>query len=267
MTESTLRQDYSLMACNICGKKAVPFDEAAVLGKYHVHYFQCESCGFVQTEKPYWLTEAYSSAIASQDVGIMQRNLENREVTSAVLNLLFPESSDALDFGGGHGILVRLMRDRGFNFSWFDRHATNDYAHGFEHRESQSYDFLTSFEVLEHLTDPITDLSALMTLSPNVLVSTCLVPKPTPKLTDWWYWMPSSGQHISFYTLESLRVLASRFERHLLSRGPYHLFTKHPKSSHLFKLATKVRTARILNLFYKHPTLIESDLQRAISNL
>jgi hypothetical protein len=171
--------------CNICGQLSLPLDKIEVLKKYHVQYFRCGTCGFIQTETPYWLNEAYTSAIASQDVGIMQRNLQNCEVTSAVLNLLFPEASAALDFGGGHGILVRLMRDRGFRFSWFDRHATNDYAHGFEHMEFQFYDFLTAFEVLEHLAEPITDISTVMKLSSNVLVSTCLVPEPTPKLTEW----------------------------------------------------------------------------------
>jgi hypothetical protein len=83
-----------------------------------------------------------------QDVGIMLRNLMNREVASAVLNLLFPKMSSAVDFGAGHGVFVRLMRDRGFNFFWSDLHATNDYARGFEYQEGSTYDFLTAFEVL-----------------------------------------------------------------------------------------------------------------------
>jgi len=233
-----------------------------VLKKYPVQYFRCKQCGFIQTEAPYWLEEAYSSAITMQDVGIMQRNLANCEVTSAVLNLLFPEVSSAVDFGGGHGVFVRLMRDKGFSFYWSDLHATNDYARGFEYQEGLAYDFLTAFEVLEHLPDPVAVLSKLMSLSDNLFVSTCLVPQPAPILSDWWYYSPISGQHISFYTLESLSILANRFGRTLLSFGPYHLFTKEPRSRFRYRLTTHLGIARIMNRLYQRTSLIESDFQQ-----
>ena len=251
-----------LESCKVCGTPSDLFGETEVLRKYRVQYFRCGMCGFIQTESPDWLEEAYSSAIARQDVGIMQRNLVNCEVTSGVLNLLFPQMSTAVDYGAGHGVLVRLMRDRGFNFFWSDLHATNDYARGFECQDGSTYDFLTAFEVLEHLTDPVADLSKLMNLSENVFVSTFLVPQPAPGISDWWYYVPTTGQHIAFYTTKSLRILAARFGRHLLSVGPYHLFTKEPKSALLYRLATKPRIVRMVNHAYRRPSLIESDFQK-----
>lgn len=264
MMDHMLKLDSLGVSCKICGAMSPPFDETTVLRKYRVQYFCCARCGFIQTEKPYWLEEAYSAAIAAQDVGIMLRNLVNAELTSAVLNLLFPDVSCAVDFGAGHGVFVRLMRDRGFNFHWSDLHATNDYARGFERTDDATYDFLTSFEVLEHLNDPVLDLEELMKLSGNILVSTCVVPRPAPKLSDWWYYSQTSGQHIAFYTQDALQLLAKRFNRNLLSAGPYHLFSKEPKSEFLFRIATRLRIAKVVNRFYQHRSLIEDDYKQMV---
>jgi len=246
----------------VCGALCAAFDRAIVLKMYEVAYFRCESCGFIQTEEPYWLGEAYSSAIARQDVGIMFRNMTNCDVTTALLNLVLPETVDAVDFGGGHGVFVRMMRDRGFNFYWSDRYASNDYAPGFEAPEGKTFDFLTAFEVLEHFVDPASGIARLMELSENVLVSTAIVPKPAPRISDWWYFSPSSGQHVSFYTETAISDLARRFGRHVLSSNSYHLFTAKPRSRVLFRLATSPRAAKVINALHRRPSLIESDLNR-----
>lgn len=262
MTNLRFVTNSSLPNCKVCGQVSTLFGETNVLGKHCVQYFRCEQCGFIQTETPYWLEEAYSSAIARQDVGIMQRNLVNCQITSAILTLLFPDAASCVDFGGGHGMFVRLMRDRGFNFFWSDMHAANDYARGFERGQETSFDFLTSFEVIEHLVDPVREIDEMMNLSENVFVSTCLVPKPAPRLDEWWYYTPTSGQHISFYTEESLQLLARRFGRHVLSYGSYHLFTQKPQNRLLYHLANRVKVARILNCFHRRTSLIESDLEK-----
>jgi hypothetical protein len=248
--------------CKVCGMPSELFDGAQILRKYSVNYFRCMTCGFIQTESPYWLEEAYSSAISRLDTGILYRNDLNQKVTAALINVFFPGVKHALDYGSGHGIFVRLMRDSGYEFSWYDPRATNDYAGGFEHKDGETYGLLTSFEVLEHLIDPVAELSRMMSLSPNVFVSTEILPSPAPKVSEWWYYAPMSGQHISFYTLESLRLVALRFKRNLLSRGPFQLFTTEPKSKILYRIATSMTGSGLLNAFCKRPTLKDSDFQR-----
>jgi hypothetical protein len=256
--------DLTRTNCKVCGRDSDRFDDAVVLGKYSVRYFRCTACGFMQTERPYWLDEAYSSAITRLDVGILQRNLVNRELSAAILNLLGISTQDAVDFGGGHGIFVRLMRDEGFDFYWCDQHASNDYARGFEHTAGRRYSFATAFEVLEHLPDPVGDLSKILALAPNLLVSTTVIPQVPPRIRDWWYYGPSTGQHVSLYTLRSLELLAKQSGRFLLSNGHYHLFTETPQSSLRFALGTRRKIARLVNLLHPRRSLLDQDFQRMV---
>jgi hypothetical protein len=154
-----------------------------------------------------------------------------------------------------------MMRDKGFDFLWRDLYASNDYARGFEYRNGESCDFLTSFEVLEHLVDPLEELSTMMALSDNVFVSTLPLPDPPPRLSEWWYYVPSTGQHISFYTPKSLQAVARRFGRHLLSHGGYHLFTKRPINRLLFRVAMSYKASLILRPLSRRRGLIESDFE------
>jgi len=105
-------------------------DKATILNKYDVAYYICPNCGFIQTENPYWLEESYSKAIATADTGIMSRNLQN--APDLLFFMRFINGANFLDFGGGHGILTRIMRDYGYNFYHYDKYAENLFANGFE---------------------------------------------------------------------------------------------------------------------------------------
>ena len=60
--------------CKICNSRNEYLFKALVLNKYDVHYYKCNECGFIQTEEPFWLSEAYSSVITQQDIGLLYRN-------------------------------------------------------------------------------------------------------------------------------------------------------------------------------------------------
>jgi hypothetical protein len=101
-----------MMNCKICNSASNQFFLSKVLHKFDVKYYKCTSCGFVQTENPHWLNEAYSSAITAQDFGLVGRNSYYAPIISLIIKLFYSKKSHFLDYCGGYGIFVLLMRDR-----------------------------------------------------------------------------------------------------------------------------------------------------------
>ena len=161
------------MKCRVCGAEAENFDQAKVLGKYDVSYYVCKECGFVETEEPYWLEEAYSDAIADTDIGLVGRNVMLADKVAAIIELCLPEAKTFLDYG----MLVRMLRDAGLPFEWYDKYCTNLFAKGQEKRQAH-YDVVTAFELFEHLPRPHEEIAALCELGENVLFTTQLSTTP-----------------------------------------------------------------------------------------
>jgi hypothetical protein len=101
-----------------------------------------------------------------------------------------------MDFGGGHGIFTRIMRDCGFDFYHYDKYAENLFAAGFEANLGQKYNLITSFENFEHFVNPIEEIEKLIKMSDTLYFSTSLIPSAYPSIKDWWYYSPNTGQHI-----------------------------------------------------------------------
>ncbi len=244
------------------------FAHAVVLRHHAVDYFRCSACGFIQTQEPTWLDEAYSDAIAAGDIGLVGRNLFLAGITQSVLIHCQNPAGRFLDFGGGYGLFVRLMRDRGFDFRWEDPLCKNLFARGFEAGADEKFATVTAFEVFEHLPDPVSSVATMAGRADAIFFSTELQPPGPPKPDEWWYYALESGQHVALYTRESLVRLGKHFGMRLFTNGRnLHLFTRNDVSPTWFRLACSGRLSPVLNFFWRRKSLLSTDHSAILESL
>lgn len=216
---------HQIRECKICNSPSDFLFEDKILNKHSVKFYRCLKCNFIQTEDPHWLDEAYSSAICQKDTGLMQRNLEIAKRVPAIIFYFFDPNKSFLDYAGGYGIFVRMMRDLGFDFYWEDKFCENLVARGFEGKR-EKYELITSFESFEHFVDPISEISSLLEKTDNILFTTELTPDNKAPEKNWWYYSQQTGQHISFYSPKTFMVIAEKFGLNFYSDGFLHLLAK-----------------------------------------
>lgn len=255
------------MNCKVCSGDVRLVFVTKVLNKYDVKYFTCNVCGYSCTENPYWLNEAYANAITSTDIGLIYRNIKLGDITENILLSHFKASGQYIDYAGGYGIFVRIMRDKGFDFYRTDPYCENLFAKGFDIQESdikRNFNLATAFEVFEHFPDPYIGVEDILKYSETILFSTEL--QPNHDLSNWWYISPHTGQHISFYTVKSLVIMAKKIGAHFYTNNKsLHIFSKSKlladpfSSSNLFQ---KLRLRRRKNAL---KSLLQQDFDSIIS--
>ena len=216
-----------MKTCRCCVKKSATYlFHADLLGK-NISYFECKNCGYVQTEEPTWLQEAYVSVINTSDTGIMARNLLNVSFVLATLTMIGSRKSKVVDYAAGYGFLVRLLRDVGANAFWSDPHCENLVAKEFEYANDKQVNLVTVFESFEHFVRPVDEMVKILDIAPNILLTTNIISDPAPMPSEWWYYGLEHGQHIGFYRLRTLAYLANKFDLYLISDGvSKHFFSK-----------------------------------------
>jgi hypothetical protein len=253
------------MICHICGRRSNLFSEERVLKKYQVKYYQCTFCGFIQTEDPYWLSEAYSKAITVQDIGLVRRNITFSKFTNVVISILLKSYGQFLDYGGGYGLFVRLMRDLGYDFYRYDKYCENIFAVGFDVSDTmiQNFDLVTAYEVFEHLREPLSEINKMLSFSNNLLFSTAVLPSGNPKPENWWYFGLEHGQHISIFTMRSLEEIAIKHNLRFYSNGVnLHLFTPVKISRQLFKFFSRNKIFTLASFLTKRSSFVNEDLKK-----
>jgi hypothetical protein len=235
-------QDAQGTPCRLCGGKTALAFHKVLLGKHRAGFYHCAQCESLQSEQPYWLAEAYSPAVDAIDTGAAQRVLYSVALTHSVMRMLGCRT--ALDFGGGSGLLCRLLRDAGHDAYWYDQYSSPGYATGFTGSPRNTYDLVTSFEVIEHFPNPRGDLEELFSGKPGaVLLMTEIY---TGQGEDWTYLAPEEGQHIFFYSPRALAMIGTRLGYHLLICRGFILFLRAAPTSYQRWILQKLLRPRII---------------------
>jgi len=222
------------MKCKICNQENKSIFNGIILNKYDIQYYHCSKCNFMQTEEPYWIAEAYSESINIQDTGYIHRNLLFSSKLTILLSLFFNKQGVFLDYAGGYGVFVRLMRDIGFDFCWDDKFTQNMFVKGFEYDSLIKIEAITTFESFEHFVEPLDEIEKMLSISKNIIFSTELLPSNVPKTEDWWYYGIAHGQHISFYSIKTFEFIAKKYDLKYINLGNLHILTE--KQISKFKL-------------------------------
>jgi 2-polyprenyl-3-methyl-5-hydroxy-6-metoxy-1,4-benzoquinol methylase len=244
-----------MITCKICSCSSDLLFTKKVLNKYDVKYYQCSNCKFIQTEQAHWLNEAYENIITSLDIGLVGRNIYVSTVTAALLHNFFNTRGKYLDYGGGYGMLVRLMRDKGYDFYRQDKFCENLFSKNFDIEDishNGDFELVTAFELFEHLINPLGEIESMLGYSNSIFFSTELQPERN-NINTWEYLALETGQHIALYHKNTLKEIARKFNLNLYSNGRnLHLLTVKKINSFTYALLTKRKIAFLYNTLFSH---------------
>jgi len=218
--------------CKICNAPVEKiFSTDKILNKYEADYLRCTDCGFIFIDNPFWLQEVYEhSAISEFDIGQLKRSEKFANILAKLIRKHFKLNSKFLDYGAGYGIFVRMMRDRGYDFLWYDKYSENIFAKNtiwYPKNDAIKFELISLIEVLEHIDNPLALFNETLKFADSLFITTEIIPNRNFIETDnWHYFAPLAGQHISFYSIKSLEKLAQSVNKYFYTDNKQvHLLT------------------------------------------
>lgn len=245
------------VSCPVCSEACSAFDVVdfsksceelrgrfLALSGIPIYYHLCGSCQFCfAPEIARWGKSEFEERIYNDDYILVDPDYRDVRPRANAQSLMatFDERVKLirhLDYGGGGGLLSRLLNEAGWQSVSYDPFVQKEV----DPSTLGQFDLITVYEVFEHVPDPVVLIATLASLlAPGgiVLFSTLVTDGrivPGQRIT-WWYASPRNG-HISLYSSKSLAVLGAKqgFNFASFSEG-FHLYgTQMPDwASHLVR--------------------------------
>lgn len=194
------------MKCEICGHQTIPIKDK----QFDLIYHSCDHCKFIAQDRGMLVSfederqeyDYHNNSI--EDEGYV--NYFRKFIETSLLP--YVEGNKGLDYGSGpEPVLATLLeRDYKMEMTIYDLHYQPEKRH-----EGEMYDFITSTEVIEHVTDPLSMLQTFYEhLKPGGITSimTLFHKDNQDQFLDWWYRRDIT--HISFFMKRTFEVMAER---------------------------------------------------------
>jgi hypothetical protein len=245
--------------CMICGNaNQFTTTKATILSTFPTSLVHCQICDFEWFSGANdWLDKAYQNPIADTDTGIVRRNMELHPILSSLF-MLGASTSKFLDWGSGSGLLIRMLRDDGLDCIGFEPFTEPVLAPGFTYKQEHvirskgPFHCVIAIEVVEHLLSPVEFFQSALSLADTIIFTTELTDSKAQG-EDWWYYSKDTGQHISFYSRKSLKLIATSFgASYQHTRGQsLHMITRDQRQAKIFKLACGNHRSKLIYMAIK----------------
>jgi SAM-dependent methyltransferase len=180
-----------------------------------IYYRRCDRCHLLFTDAfDDWTVEQFKTHVYNEEYELVDPEYSGarpRESAGAVARIWGPVKSEirVLDFGGGNGTFCAVLREAGFAAAVTYDPLVPEYAE----RPEGKFDVVISFEVFEHLPDPLAGIRSIVELAADpglVFFSTGLQPADLDHRLHWWYVAPRNG-HISLFSRQALATAWARY--------------------------------------------------------
>jgi hypothetical protein len=118
---------------------------------------------------------------------------------------------------------------------------------------------------------PSSEIEQIFSKTPRIVILSTELYKDQDK--NWWYLAPESGQHVFFYSIQSMQWIAKNYGYKLVMSGGYSIFIRQDFYSffraQLIKFFAKYKTSRVLlSLVFWLPTRgVNSDYSHQLEIL